>query len=31
MTTSPSKDFEQGLAMRKRVMGEAFVERPSAA
>ena len=27
MTTSSSKDFEQGLAMRKRVMGEAFVEK----
>lgn len=27
MSTHTSKDFEQGLAMRKRVMGEAFVER----
>lgn len=27
MSTETSKDFEQGLAMRKRVMGEAFVER----
>jgi 4-carboxymuconolactone decarboxylase len=27
MSTETTKDFEQGLAMRKRVMGEAFVER----
>ena len=27
MSSEPSKDFEQGLAMRKRVMGDAFVER----
>ena len=27
MTTPPDKDFEQGLTMRKRVMGEAFVEK----
>lgn len=27
MSTETPKDFEQGLAMRKRVMGDAFVER----
>lgn len=27
MSNEHTKDFEQGLAMRKRVMGEAFVER----
>jgi 4-carboxymuconolactone decarboxylase len=27
MTTEHTKDFDQGLAMRKRVMGEDFVER----
>ena len=27
MTTAPNKDFDNGLAMRKQVMGEAFVEK----
>ena len=27
MTTSASKDFEKGLATRKQVMGEAFVNK----
>ena len=27
MSTPQGKDFDQGLAMRKRVMGDAFVEK----